>query len=77
MINKKTEKEDTVNENDNFKYSDAIDYKKAIKEGQKEFDGDIKEWSLEKDDGKLVYNIDLKKVIKNKKLLLMLRTVKY
>ncbi len=77
MINKKTEKEDTMNENDNFKYSDAIDYKKAIKEGQKEFDGDIKEWSLEKDDGKLVYNIDLKKVIKNKKLLLMLRTVKY
>ncbi len=77
MINKKTEKEDTVNENDNFKYSDAIDYKKAIKEGQKEFDGDIKEWSLEKDDGKLVYNIDLKKVIKNKKLLLMLKTVKY
>ena len=61
VINKKTEKEDTVNENDNFKYSDAIDYKKAIKEGQKEFDGDIKEWSLEKDDGKLVYNIDLKK----------------
>lgn len=77
VINKKTEKEDTMNENDNFKYSDAIDYKKAIKEGQKEFDGDIKEWSLEKDDGKLVYNIDLKKVIKNKKLLLMLRTVKY
>lgn len=77
VINKKTEKEDTVNENDNFKYSDAIDYKKAIKEGQKEFDGDIKEWSLEKDDGKLVYNIDLKKVIKNKKLLLMLKTVKY
>ncbi len=36
MINKKTEKEDTMNENDNFKYSDAIDYKKAIKEGQKE-----------------------------------------
>jgi hypothetical protein len=33
VINKKTEKEDTVNENDNFKYSDAIDYKKAIKEG--------------------------------------------
>ena len=61
VINKKTEKEDTMNENDNFKYSDAIDYKKAIKEGQKEFDGDIKEWSLEKDDGKLVYNIDLKK----------------
>ncbi len=68
MINKKTEKEDTMNENDNFKYSDAINYKKAIKEGQKEFDGDINNWSLEKDDGKLVYNIDLKKVIKNKEV---------
>lgn len=61
IINKSTEKEDSVDKNDNFKYSDAIDYKKAIKKGQKEFDGDIKEWSLDKDDGKLVYNMDLKK----------------
>lgn len=35
MINKKTEKEDTVNENDNFKYSDAIDYKKPLKKDKK------------------------------------------
>lgn len=33
MINKKIEKEDIMNENDNFKYSDVIDYKKVIKEG--------------------------------------------
>ena len=37
-----------MNENDNFKYSDAIDYKKPLKKDKKEFDGDIKEWSLEK-----------------------------
>lgn len=35
VINKKTEKEDTVNENDNFKYSDAIDYKKPLKKDKK------------------------------------------
>ncbi|EHJ07115.1 PepSY domain-containing protein [Staphylococcus simiae] len=61
IVNKSTEKEDSIDKSDNFKYSDAIDYKKAIKKGQKEFDGDIKEWSLDKDDGKLVYNMDLKK----------------
>ncbi|MBO1199770.1 PepSY domain-containing protein [Staphylococcus simiae] len=61
IVNKSTEKEDSVDKSDNFKYSDAIDYKEAIKKGQKEFDGDIKEWSLDKDDGKLVYNMDLKK----------------
>ena len=33
----------------------------TFKKGQKEFDGDIKEWSLSKDDGKLVYDLDLKK----------------
>nr|WP_263313970.1 PepSY domain-containing protein [Mammaliicoccus sp. Marseille-Q6498] len=61
VINKETEKEDSVNNNEAFKYSDAIDYKKAIKNGQKEFDGDVKEWSLSKDDGKLVYDLDLQK----------------
>lgn len=61
VLNKETEKEDSINKNDEFKYSDAIDYKKAIKNGQKEFDGDIKEWSLSEDDGKLVYDMDLQK----------------
>ena len=39
-------------------------------------DGDIKEWSLEKDDGKLILQYRFEKGNKNKKLLLMLRTVK-
>ncbi|WP_436952411.1 PepSY domain-containing protein [Staphylococcus shinii] len=61
VLNKETEKEDSVNKNDEFKYNDAIDYKEAIKKGQKEFDGDIKEWSLSEDDGKLVYDMDIQK----------------
>ncbi|MGW7975614.1 peptidase [Staphylococcus xylosus] len=61
VLNKETEKEDSVNKNDEFKYKDAIGYKEAIKKGQKEFDGDVKEWSLSEDNGKLVYDMDLKK----------------
>ncbi|PTI39024.1 peptidase, partial [Staphylococcus xylosus] len=59
--NKEQENEDSFNNNEAFNYNEAIDYKDAIKKGQKEFDGDIKEWSLSKDDGKLVYDLDLKK----------------
>ena len=68
MINKKTEKEDTVNENDNFKYSDAIDYKKPLKKDKRNLMVILKNGHLKKDDGKLVYNIDLKKVIKKQEV---------
>ncbi|MGW7887950.1 PepSY domain-containing protein [Staphylococcus xylosus] len=61
VMNKETEKEDSIDKKEEFKYKDAIDYKDAIKKGQKEFDGDIKEWSLSEDNGKLVYDMDLKK----------------
>ncbi|PTI60162.1 PepSY domain-containing protein, partial [Staphylococcus succinus] len=61
LINKETEKENSVDSKEEFKYSDAINFKDAIKKGQKEVDGDIKEWSLSKDNGKLVYDMDLKK----------------
>ncbi|PTI81075.1 peptidase [Staphylococcus xylosus] len=61
ILNKEQENEDSLDNNEIFNYNDAIDYKEAIKKGQKEFDGDIKEWSLSKDDGKLVYDLDLKK----------------
>lgn len=62
LINKETEKENSVDSKEEFKYSDAINFKDAIKKGQKEVGGDdIKEWSLSKDDGKLVYDMDLKK----------------
>lgn len=61
VLNKETEKEDSIDKSDEFEYSDAIDYKEAIKKGQKEFDGDIKEWSLSESDGKLVYDMDIQK----------------
>lgn len=61
VLHKTSEKEDSVDTQDSFKYSEAIDYKEAVKKGQKSFNGDIKEWSLSKDDGKLVYDLDLKK----------------
>ena len=46
-------------------------YKDAIKAGQKKFDGEIGEWSLHRSDdkGKFVYDMDLKKVKRNMKLL--------
>ena len=50
-----------IDKREAFHYDDVIDYKKAIKKGQKEFDGEIREWSLAKDDGQLVYDMDLSK----------------
>ena len=61
VIHKETEKGESNQSNDTFKYSDVKNYKDAIKSAQKDFDGDVKEWSLSKDDGKLVYNFDLQK----------------
>lgn len=60
ILNKEQENENSINNDEAFKYNEAIDYKDAIKKGQKEFDGKIKEWALSKDDGKLVYDLDLK-----------------
>ncbi|MCO4339692.1 PepSY domain-containing protein [Staphylococcus agnetis] len=61
ILNKKAEKETAIDKSDEFEYSDAIIYKEAVKKAQKEFNGDIKEWSLSKSDGKLVYDLKLQK----------------
>lgn len=61
VLSKETEKEDHIDKSENFKYSDAISYKKALKKGQNKFNGDVSEWSLSKDKGKLVYDMDLQK----------------
>jgi uncharacterized membrane protein YkoI len=60
---KKSEKgdQDHSDDQDTFKYSEVKSYKSAIKAAQRAFDGEIKEWSLSKDDGKLVYDITLQK----------------
>lgn len=61
VLHKESEKENDIDKREAFHYDDVIDYKKAIKKGQKEFDGEIREWSLAKDDGQLVYDMDLSK----------------
>ncbi|MCG7337957.1 PepSY domain-containing protein [Staphylococcus sp. ACRSN] len=61
VIHRESEKENDIHKNELFNYGDAIDYKKAIKKSQKEFNGKIKEWSLSKDEGKLIYDINLEK----------------
>ncbi|MCO4346531.1 PepSY domain-containing protein [Staphylococcus agnetis] len=61
ILSKKAEEETAVDKSNEFEYSDAISYKEAVKNAQKEFDGDIKEWSLSKDDAELVYDLQLQK----------------
>ncbi|WP_414045313.1 PepSY domain-containing protein [Macrococcus equi] len=51
------------NDNDNvktFDYGKFVPVDKIIKTAQKVYDGDIKEWSLDHDDGKFKYNLELK-----------------
>ncbi|MCU5746983.1 PepSY domain-containing protein [Staphylococcus sp. SQ8-PEA] len=63
IVSKEQEKHESNSSDKAFKYEDVKSYKDAIKAGQKKFNGDIKEWSLSKDDkrNQLVYDMDLKK----------------
>ncbi|APR61462.1 peptidase [Staphylococcus condimenti] len=63
LMHKSTEKEDDYDKNKSFEYKDFKSYKDIIKKAQDDFDGDIHEWSLSKDDdqGKFVYDLDLQK----------------
>ncbi|MGN5883812.1 MULTISPECIES: PepSY domain-containing protein [Staphylococcus] len=63
VINKSTEKEDDYDKNKSFEYKDYKSYEEIIKKAQDQFNGDIHEWSLSKDDdeGKFVYDVDLQK----------------
>ncbi len=63
VINKSTEKEDDYDKNKSFEYKDYKSYEEIIKKAQDQFNGDIHEWSLSKDDdeGKFVYDVDIQK----------------
>ena len=63
LMHKSTEKEDDYDKKKSFEYKDFKSYKDIIKKAQDDFDGDIHEWSLSKDDdqGKFVYDLDLQK----------------
>lgn len=53
--------DDTESDNDEntFKLTDAAVFDEVLKIAKDESDGELKEWTLNEDDGKLVYNIEL------------------
>lgn len=55
-----TQVEDDEDNVKTFDYGKFIPADKIIKAAQKVYNGDIKEWSLDHDDGKFKYNVELK-----------------
>jgi len=60
VTNVEKEQEDSDDNNQTFKLSDVAKFEDALKVAQDKAKGDIKEWSLSEDNGKLVYSIELK-----------------
>lgn len=56
----KTEVEDDTDNVKTFDYGKFAPVDKIIKTAQKVYDGDVKEWSLDHDDGMFKYNLELK-----------------
>ncbi|QLK85696.1 PepSY domain-containing protein [Staphylococcus sp. 17KM0847] len=53
------EMDEHQNMDDTLEYKEAISYKEAVKKAQNEMNGDLKQWQLSKDDGKLIYEVEL------------------
>ncbi len=60
VTNVEKEQEDSDDNDQTFKLSDVAKFEDALKVAQDKAKGDIKEWSLSEDNGKLVYFIELK-----------------
>ncbi|MEB6257753.1 PepSY domain-containing protein [Mammaliicoccus sciuri] len=60
VTNVEKEQEDSDDNDQTFKISDVAKFEDALKVAQDKAKGDIKEWSLSEDNGKLVYSIELK-----------------
>jgi len=60
VTNVEKEQEDSDDNDQTFKLSDVAKFEDALKVAQDKVKGDIKEWSLSEDNGKLVYSIELK-----------------
>lgn len=60
VTNVENETEDDDDNDKTFKLSDVAKFEDALKVAQDKASGDLKEWSLSEDNGKLVYSIDLK-----------------
>ena len=61
VTNVEKEQEDSDDNDQTFKLSDVAKFEDALKVAQDKAKGDIKEWSLSEDNGKLVYSIELKR----------------
>ncbi|PCQ20283.1 hypothetical protein CP995_08525 [Klebsiella pneumoniae] len=60
VTNVEKEQEDSDDNDQTFKLSDVAKFEDPLKVAQDKAKGDIKEWSLSEDNGKLVYSIELK-----------------
>ncbi|WP_436863697.1 PepSY domain-containing protein [Mammaliicoccus sciuri] len=60
VTNVEKEQEDSDDNDQTFKLSDVAKFEDVLKVAQDKAKGDIKEWSLSEDNGKLVYSIELK-----------------
>ncbi len=60
VTNVEKEQEDSDDNDQTFKLSDVAKFEDALKVAQDKAKGDIKEWSLSENNGKLVYSIELK-----------------
>ncbi|MCJ1778757.1 PepSY domain-containing protein [Mammaliicoccus sciuri] len=60
VTNVEKEQEDSDDNDQTFELSDVAKFEDALKVAQDKAKGDIKEWSLSEDNGKLVYSIELK-----------------
>lgn len=65
VANVENETEDDDDNDQTFKLSDVAKFEDVLKVAQDKAKGDLEEWSLSEDDGKLVYSIDLKEVNKD------------
>ncbi|GAA3719981.1 hypothetical protein GCM10022378_07610 [Salinicoccus jeotgali] len=60
IINEETENNDDFDTDEHFNYQDAVSAEDVIQTAMDEKDGKLEGWSLDKDDGQLEYEVELK-----------------
>ncbi|CAM4185923.1 PepSY domain-containing protein [Lacicoccus alkaliphilus] len=59
ILEEETEADDDNDPDDRFAYEDAIPHDEAVSTAMDEAGGELEEWTLEKDDGQLEYDVEL------------------
>lgn len=59
VINTEKDIDDDNNQEQTLNYNDAIPFEEAVQKAQDETSGDLKQWTLDYDDGQFVYEIEL------------------